>query len=126
MPWVKTDAAIRVLNVHVNTLRRWADAGIIKYIRTPGGMRLYDVESLSEDVSAARQASENDGRAVGTVKLAYCRVSSVKQKDDLQRQIAFMREKCPGHEIVTDVGSGINFKRKGLRIILERALNGEL
>lgn len=126
MPWVKGSAATQVLNVHANTLRRWADTGVIKSIRTPGRMRLYDVESLSGDVAASRQAPENDRRAAGAVKIAYCRVSSAKQKDDLQRQITFMQEKCPEYEIVTDIGSGINFKRKGLRSILERALNGEL
>ena len=37
-----------------------------------------------------------------------------------------MRERCPDAEIVTDVGSGLNFKRKGLKAVLERALQGTL
>jgi predicted site-specific integrase-resolvase len=121
MPWVKSNAAQKILNVHGNTLRRWADTGVIKFIRTPGGIRLYDVESITVADGSAVKAPETR-----QAKIAYCRVSSAKQKDDLQRQVEFMRAKCPGYEIVTDVGSGLNFKRKGLRSILERALNGDL
>ena len=75
------------------------------------------------------QASAGNGQQGGRDCQARLLLRLLRQaKDDLQRQIAFMQEKCPGYEIVTDVGSGINFnfKRKGLRIILERALNGEL
>lgn len=124
MPWVKIGTAVKLLNVHVNSLRRWADAGLIKSIRTPGGMRLYDVESFARDQTTPEEDSHPD--RITPVKIAYCRVSSAKQKDDLQRQVDYMRERCPGYEIVTDVGSGINFKRRGLRSLLERALNGEL
>jgi len=53
-------------------------------------------------------------------------VSSAKQKDDLERQIASLRESHPEHEVVKDIGSGINFKRKGLRSLLERSLEGGL
>lgn len=120
MPWLKTNAACKNLGVHENSLRKWADTGKIKCKRTPGGMRLYDVESV---VIAGGEAA---AQPVKTIKIAYCRVSSAKQKDDLSRQVAYMRERCPDHEIVTDVGSGINFKRKGLRSILEKALKGDL
>ncbi len=57
-------------------------------------------------------------------KLCYCRVSSPGQRDDLERQIQSMRSMFPNHRIVSDVGSGINFKRKGLRTILERSSKG--
>jgi predicted site-specific integrase-resolvase len=121
MPWLKSNAAQKILDVHGNTLRRWADTGLIKFIRTPGGIRLYDVESVTAADGSTAKAPETRH-----AKIAYCRVSSAKQKDDLERQVSFMRAKCPGYEIVTDVGSGLNFKRKGLRSILERALSGDV
>jgi hypothetical protein len=43
----------------------------------------------------------------------YARVSSAKQKADLVRQVDFLRHRFPNHKVVTDVGSGVNFKRKG-------------
>lgn len=57
--------------------------------------------------------------------VCYCRVSSAKQKDDLARQVAFMRGQFPDAEILTDVGSGINFKRKNLCSLLERTMRGD-
>lgn len=46
------------------------------------------------------------------------------KKNDLARQVAFMREKFKNAEIVKDIGSGLNFKRKGLQTILQRLLQG--
>jgi predicted site-specific integrase-resolvase len=51
-------------------------------------------------------------------------VSSYEQKDDLDQQVAYLRERYPDAEFVHDIGSGINFKRKGLKAILERAMRG--
>lgn len=59
-------------------------------------------------------------------KICYCRVSSEKQKDDLERQITYMKEKYPKSEIITDIGSGLNFKRKGLLKIINMAINDEI
>ena len=48
------------------------------------------------------------------------------KKEDLDRQIEFLRSHFPTHQLVTDIGSGINFKRRGLQTILERASKREL
>jgi predicted site-specific integrase-resolvase len=53
-------------------------------------------------------------------------VSSAKQKDDLQRQKAAMSAAYPGHLVISDVGSGLNFNRPGLRALLERSMRGEV
>jgi predicted site-specific integrase-resolvase len=53
-------------------------------------------------------------------------VASCKQKDDFNRQVACLRECNPAAEFVRDIGSRINFKRKRLKAILERALRGHL
>ena len=93
------------------TLRKYADAGKIETIRSPGGKRLFNLASFF-------------GNKEKTAVICYCRVSSQKQKDDLARQVSYMRMQFPTAEIVTDIGSGINFKRRGLRSILERAMRG--
>ncbi len=54
------------------------------------------------------------------VNVIYARVSTAKQKDDLERQVTFLRNKYPGHTIITDVGSGIHRNRKGLQSILDQ------
>lgn len=109
----RTKLACEALGVHPNTLRAWANSGKIKYIRQPNGHRLYDVSSV-----------ENADRA--KARICYCRVSSAKQRDDLGRQVAYMHEIFPDHEIVTDIGSGVNFNRKGFTAILERVVCGDV
>lgn len=101
------------LGLHGDTIRRYADNGTIPSIRTEGGKRLFDIDEYLR-------------RKTNTISttICYCRVSSSKQKDDLERQVMFMREKYPKSEIITDIGSGINYKRKGLNSILERAMQG--
>ena len=71
---------------------------------------------------ATRKTTENNQEAE---TVCYCRVSSHKQKDDLQRQVQFMQEQFPGANIVTDVGGGLNFQRKGLVSLLERLHRGD-
>lgn len=99
--------------MHPNSLRSWEKQGKIRVTRTPGGKRLYDIESFT-------------GAIAPNQSLCYCRVSSQKQRDDLERQVAYMRERFPEHDIITDIASGLNFKRKGLRSLLERVLRREV
>ena len=59
-------------------------------------------------------------------KICYCRVSSSKQKEDLQRQIEYMKKKYPSYEIISDIGSGLNMNREGLKKIIDYAIKGEV
>ena len=112
MRYVPSREASRILGVHPQTLRKWASDGSIQHIRTESGQRRYDVESYL-------------GQAKPVTTICYCRVSSKKQSAGLARQVAFMRERYPDAEIVSDVGSGLNFKRRGLLAILERLHQGD-
>lgn len=103
--------AARILGVHPNSLRKSADNGEINCIRTKSGQRRYDVDSYI-------------GKSATSTTICYCRVSSHKQRDDLERQVEFLRNQYPTAEFVKDIGSGLNFKRKGLKTILERAMSG--
>jgi len=111
--YVPSREASKRLGLHPNTLRRYADEGRIKYFRTESGQRRYDVDDY---LGLKKEATV----------ICYCRVSSYKQKDDLQRQVAFMQERYPEAEIIKDIGSGLNYKRKGLKAILGRAMSGEV
>ena len=62
--------------------------------------------------------------------VGYCRVSSTKQKDDLERQIenvrTYMIAKGYQFEIITDIGSGINYNKKGLNQLIDMITNSEI
>lgn len=105
------------LGVSANSLRRWESNGSIQAIRSPGGTRLYSVESVERAFGTLQAKGEKK-------RIAYARVSSPKQKGDLERQIQELRRACPEHTIVSDVGSGLGFKRPGLRAILDQVHDG--
>ena len=112
MPLIPLRKAVQTLGLHPNTLRKYADQGKIKSIKNEAGQRLFDCESYIN--GAAR-----------TTTICYCRVSSHKQKDHLLRQEAYLLSLYPEAEVIKDIGSGINFKRKGLRTLLDRLLRGD-
>ncbi len=102
------------LGVSTKTLERWLKDGKIKGIFTPSGQRRYDVDS----VISTRTTEQEDGRAT----ILYARVSSHSQKPDLEQQVQFLQSHYPDAELITDVGSGLNFRRKGLQTLLDRVL----
>src|SRR5919199_6153918 len=112
MGYVPLREAIKRLGLHKNTLRKYADNGIIPSIRNQAGQRLFDVDAYL-------------GASIGSATVCYCRVSSSKQRDDLIRQVAYMQSLYPEAEIIKDIGSGLNFKRKGLRSLLDRLMRGD-
>ena len=116
--YVTTAKAKQTFGVCEDTLRRWADNGLVPSIKTPGRQRLYDITGYIKTQNKEIQQEKQS--------ICYCRVSSQVQKDDLQRQIKYMQEQFPNHKIVTDIGSGINFSRKGLRSIIELATKGRI
>lgn len=113
MRYVRISKASEVTGLCINTLRKLCDEGKIKHTITSGGHRRIDISQYLPEPECR------------VVTVGYCRVSSAKQKDDLDRQVEFLRTKLPEAEIVKDIGSGINFKRKGLATLLERAMSGE-
>ena len=100
--------------VCLHTLRRWEKDGIITAIRTPSGQRRYLINSY-----AGRNTTNQR-------TILYARVSSRSQKADLDRQIAKLLELYPSAELITDIASGLNFKRKGLQSILEAVRTGHV
>lgn len=111
--YVPLRKAVELTGLHPHTLRKYADDGKIEHYKNSAGQRLYKVDSLP----GQQKQKQNT--------ICYCRVSSTKQRDDLARQVAYMRQNFPKSEIIQDVGSGLNFKRKGLRSLLDRILEGD-
>lgn len=111
--------ARKLLGVSTQTLHNWDKAGKIRTTRLPTGARLYHKEDVYHILGV-------DTAPPPKQKIIYCRVSSKKQEDDLNRQTGLLRQQYPNHVLVTDIGSGINWKRKGLQTILELAMSGKL
>ena len=110
------------VGVNVVTLRRMELKGEFKPAHvSSGGTRYYSIEQLKQF-----------GKTPASKKLVigYCRVSTPSQKDDLENQVknvkSYMIAKGYQFEIVEDIGSGINYNRKGLKQLIEKINNQEI
>ena len=117
--FVKIGEAAKLLGVSVQALRNWEMEGkIMPSHRTPGGQRMYDLAEL---------LGVND---LTYPTIAYARVSSSDQKEDLERQHAVLESFCNKNgwqtEIIRDLGSGMNYKKKGLLHLLELMVHGQM
>lgn len=114
--------ATKKIGVSSDTLRRWHKQGKIAAKASPSGTRLYDVSSLLPELTYEK----NDGAPTAPTPegYLYARVSSVKQKEDLERQKELLISRFPTYKLLSDIGSGVNFKRPGLKALLERASKG--
>lgn len=107
----------KILGVSAQTLRNWDKSGKLHPHHTSSnGYRYYSYEQLNQVMNI----KPNFDR----ITIGYCRVSSNKQKDDLERQIETMKLYLTAQgkpfEIISDIGSGINYKKKGLKELIER------
>lgn len=117
--FIKIGEAAKLLGVSVQALRNWEMEGkIMPSHRTPGGQRMYDLSQL---------LGVND---LSSPTIAYARVSSSDQKEDLERQHAVLEAFCNKNgwqtEIIKDLGSGMNYNKKGLLHLLELIVQGEM
>lgn len=131
--YVPTKKAKEILGVHLQTLYNWEKKGKIETIRTAGGQRLYNVEKYIKNNGGKKEIKENkeedkedkEGNKE-RLNICYIRVSTLNQKDDLERQKKYMQNKYPTYTIIEDIGSGINFNRRGIRKIIKYAIEGKI
>jgi len=107
--------ACLLLGLHPRTIQKWDKQGKIRVVRTPGGRRRIPESEIR------RLQGEKGIRSV----IGYARVSSNTQKDDLERQVEYLRQRGV-QEVITDIGSGLNEKRKGFLRLLDRVLHNEV
>jgi predicted site-specific integrase-resolvase len=123
--FVKIAAAAEHFGVSKGTIRRWTNTGKISSFRSPSGHRVININPISKQPA---DESKPQSRFV----IIYSRVSSHKQKDDLERQKLYLSDmfKQINAEVETkyiqDIASGLNFKRKGLFRILDAVKEGRV
>lgn len=107
----------KILGVSAQTLRNWDVNGKLHPHHTSSnGYRYYSHEQLSQITNLKSNLDK--------ITIGYCRVSHSRQKDKLERQIEMMKqyltEKEKPFEIISDIGSGTNYKKKGLKQLIEK------
>ena len=118
MKYYSAKTVTQLLGVTAQTLRNWDKEGKLKpsYVKS-NGYRYYSEESILA-YTQERKTKKNLN------VIGYARVSSKKQSDDLERQVNNIKEylssKYESFDIITDIGSGINYNKPGLLKLIEK------
>ena len=115
----------KMLGVTVRTLQKWDVAGKLKAFRTPTNRRFYTQEQLDVYMGSSTRV-QNQKKVI-----LYARVSTAKQRDDLKNQVSFLREFVNARGVIvdrvmTDIGSGLNLKRKNWNELIKMAEEGKV
>lgn len=111
------------IGVTVKTLQNWDNEGTLKAQRTPTNRRYYTEKQYLEYIGQGKSSQRK--------VVAYARVSNAGQKDDLANQVEFLRNYANGKgiildEVITDIGSGLNYKRKKWNQLLDSIMSNEI
>ena len=118
MKYYSSKTVTQMLGVSAQTLRNWDKEGKLKpsYVKS-NGYRYYSEDSI---LSYTQERKTKKNLNV----IGYARVSSKKQSDDLERQVnnikQYLSSKYEMFDIITDIGSGINYKKPGLLKLIEK------
>lgn len=112
----------KMIGVTPTTLRRMQDTGeLLPCHISKGGTRYYSTEQLDQFLNR----NQTEKKVIG-----YCRVSTPAQKEDLKTQVEnvkmYMYAKGYQFEIIEDIGSGMNYRKKGLKELLSKINNHEI
>ena len=118
MKYYSAKTVSQMLGVSAQTLRNWDKEGKLKpsYVKS-NGYRYYS-EDLILSYTQERKTKKNLN------VIGYARVSSKKQSDDLERQVnninQYLSSTYDTFDIITDIGSGTNYKKPGLMKLIEK------
>jgi excisionase family DNA binding protein len=118
---VSISKAAKILGVSEITLRRWDREGRLIAAKTEGGHRRYDLSKIRPEI--VHKFDFTDNRKT----IAYARVSSHDQRADLERQKQVLELFCSKNgwtfDIISDLGSGMNYHKKGLKQLLNAVID---
>ena len=121
--------ASKILGVRQRTLYGWDKKGIIETIRTPGGKRLYNVNKYMKakicETNICNNLDDLD-KIEEKLNICYVRVSTNNQKNDLENQKKELEKYYPNYTYIEDIGSGLNFNKRGIRKIIDLAISGKI
>jgi predicted site-specific integrase-resolvase len=113
-----------LFGIHRNTLLKWEKEGLLQPVKTPGGRRRYRRSDIEGLLGICEKKTEKAD------VILYARVSTKKQEEYLKNQIerleSFAREKGWSYEVISEIASGVNEKRRGLKKLLNKVRRGEV
>lgn len=120
---LKPKDVVKILNISMKTLQRWDTDGTFPAYRNPKNRRYYTQEQIDEFLDKTINKKRKN--------IAYVRVSNKEQKNDLDNQILFIQNYVNAKgiildKVVSDIESGLNYKRKNWNQLLDMVINKEV
>ncbi len=124
---VSIGLASKIIGVSISTLRRWEKENLLdSTLRTLGNHRRYCLEKIKKIFNLGQETKKDNRRKT----ICYARFSSHDQKNDLKTQSQRLKKYCQNNKIqsdlVTDLGSGINFRKPGLKKIIQGICSNQI
>ena len=112
------------LGVSIKTLQRWDNTGKLSARRTPSNQRYYTEDQYLDYMGLSVKKPYRN-------VVAYARVSSQSQKDNLKQQIDFIRTFTNAKgiildECIQDIGSGLDYERPKWNDLLQAVMRNEV
>lgn len=125
--FVPIGQASKILGVSIQTLRNWEKTGrLLPDFVSADRTRRYSRRRLLSIAGLTNQEAKEDQKTT----IAYAWVSTNEQKEDLSRQIELLELFCAKnsftYEVISDLGSGMNYRKKGLKKLLDALLNDKV
>lgn len=109
---VSLGEAAKHYKVSTQTITRWALMGKLGYVDLPSGRRKYTIPDVGNTEATQRVLKR---------RVCYCRASTL---GDLEPQIDYLRSKFSGCKVYSDISTGIDHKRPGLKDLLRHCISG--
>lgn len=121
-----TAEVLNIFKIDSQTLYRWRKSGKIKSVHISSRKIMYEKESVNE-LLGIKSAEEKNKRK----NILYCRVSSMKLKDDLEKQKQILSDFCNANgyiidEIYLEIASGMNEDRIEFNKLIDLVINEEV
>lgn len=115
---MKAKEVMQILDISRITLMKYVKKGYIKVVKLPSGQYIYDADSVFK-------LFNNNTKRINVI---YARVSTNKQKNDLNNQIKKLKSYCKTNDIFVDhiyseISSGLDFDRDQFSSLLNDILN---
>ncbi len=123
--YISISEASAIMGITTTTLRRWESSGkLVANYRTFGNHRRYCLNNILE------LTNQNKKQTIKKT-ICYSRVSTHEQKLDLERQTKVLEKYTSDNQLINteyinDIGSGLNYKKKGLNKLIKLILNNEV
>ena len=121
-----TAEVLNIFKIDSQTLYRWRKSGKIKSVHISSRKIMYEKESVNKLLGIKSTEEKNKRKNV-----LYCRVSSTKQKDDLEKQKQILSDFCNSNgyiidEIYSEIASGMNEDRIEFNKLIDSVINEEI